>query len=76
MRGKAQVSTYFGNYDRATDWALSLGFVDGRAAILIRNPHDGGFMMAEWRDEQVAQIRDFRYAPWCLPDAEISTMEG
>ncbi|PAQ04228.1 sigma-70 family RNA polymerase sigma factor [Mesorhizobium mediterraneum] len=81
LRGKAEVSTYFGNYDRVTDWALSLGFVDGRPAILIRNPGepDGavrGFMLVEWRDEQVVQIRDFRYASWCLVDAEISAVEG
>ncbi|WP_419693932.1 sigma-70 family RNA polymerase sigma factor [Mesorhizobium muleiense] len=81
MRGKAEVSTYFGNYERISDWALSLGFVDGRPAILIRNPQepDGavrGFMLVEWREERVVQIRDFRYAPWCLIDAEISTMEG
>jgi RNA polymerase sigma factor (sigma-70 family) len=81
LRGKAEVSTYFGNYDRVTDWALSLGFVDGRPAILIRNPQepDGavrGFMLVEWRDERVVQIRDFRYATWCLVDAEISAVEG
>ncbi|RWB05168.1 MAG: sigma-70 family RNA polymerase sigma factor [Mesorhizobium sp.] len=81
LRGKAEVSTYFGNYDRISDWTLSPGFVDGRPAILIRNPQepDGavrGFMLVEWRDERVVQIRDFRYAPWCLVDAEISTVEG
>ncbi|AZO67208.1 MULTISPECIES: sigma-70 family RNA polymerase sigma factor [unclassified Mesorhizobium] len=81
LRGKAEASTYFGNYDRATDWALSLGFVDGKPAILIRNPQepDGavrGFMLVEWRDERVVQIRDFRYATWCLVDAEISPVEG
>jgi RNA polymerase sigma factor (sigma-70 family) len=81
LRGKAEVSTYFGNYDRISDWTLSPGFVDGRPAILIRNPQepDGavrGFMLVEWRDERVVQIRDFRYAPWCLIDAQISTVEG
>jgi RNA polymerase sigma factor (sigma-70 family) len=81
LRGKAEVSTYFGNYDRVTDWALSLGFIDGRAAILIRDPHAPddavrGFMLVEWRDERVVRIRDFRYAPWCLPDAEIIMAEG
>ncbi|WP_165779615.1 sigma-70 family RNA polymerase sigma factor [Mesorhizobium sanjuanii] len=81
MRGKAEVSIYFGNYDRASDWALSLGFVDGRPAILIRNPgeSDGavrGFMLVEWSGEQIVHIRDFRYAPWCLVDAQISTVGG
>ncbi|MER8407642.1 sigma-70 family RNA polymerase sigma factor [Mesorhizobium sp. M0185] len=81
LRGKAEVSTYFGNYDRISDWTLSLGVVDGRPAILIRDPQaaDGavrGFMLVEWRDDQVIQIRDFRYAPWCLVDAEIRAVEG
>ncbi|WP_240992754.1 MULTISPECIES: hypothetical protein [Mesorhizobium] len=52
-----------------------------RPAILIRNPQETGgavrgFMLVEWRGERVVQIRDFRYAPWCLVDAEISTVEG
>ncbi|MER8973601.1 MULTISPECIES: sigma-70 family RNA polymerase sigma factor [unclassified Mesorhizobium] len=81
LRGKAEVSTYFGNYSRISDWTLSLGVVDGRPAILIRDPQaaDGavrGFMLVEWRDDQVIQIRDFRYAPWCLVDAEIRAVEG
>lgn len=75
LSGKAQASTYFGNYDRVSDWALSLGFVDGRPAILIRDPQaDGavrGFMLVEWRGEQVIAIRDFRYAPYCVADADI-----
>lgn len=80
LRGKAQASTYFGNYDRISDWALSLGFVDGRPAILIRDPQaaDGtvrGFVLVEWAGDEIIQIRDFRYAPWCLVDAEIRAVE-
>ncbi|MBA1142741.1 sigma-70 family RNA polymerase sigma factor [Mesorhizobium neociceri] len=80
MRGKAQVSIYFGNYDRASDWALSLGFVDGRPAILIRNPETPesgvrGFMLVDWQDGKVSEIRDFRYAPYCLADAEIRVID-
>jgi RNA polymerase sigma-70 factor (ECF subfamily) len=81
MRGKAEVSTYFGNYSRARDWSLSLGFVDGRAAILIRDPSAPdagirGFMLIEWLDDRVVGIRDFRYAPYCLVDAEIRSVDG
>ncbi|RJT42324.1 sigma-70 family RNA polymerase sigma factor [Mesorhizobium waimense] len=80
LSGKAQASTYFGNYDRASDWALSLGFVEGQPAILIRDPQspDGavrGFMLVEWLDEQVIAIRDFRYAPYCIADADIRFVE-
>lgn len=78
MRGKAQVSTYFGNYGRATDWRLGLGFVDGRPAILSRDPDSGavrGFMLIEWRDGAVVGIRDFRYAPYALEGAEIAARD-
>jgi len=75
LSGKKQASTYFGNYDRASDWALSLGFVEGRPAILIRNPQADnavrGFMLLDWRRDLVAGIRDFRHAPYCLEKADI-----
>jgi RNA polymerase sigma-70 factor (ECF subfamily) len=75
LAGKKEASTYFGNYDRLGDWTLSLGFVDGRPAILIRNPQAGdavrGFMLIDWRGEEVVRIRDFRHAPYCLENAEI-----
>ncbi|RVC45648.1 RNA polymerase sigma factor, partial [Mesorhizobium sp. M4B.F.Ca.ET.088.02.2.1] len=80
LRGKKQASTYFGNYDRVSDWALSLGFVEDRPAILIRDPKAPdsavrGFMLIEWRGEEVAGIRDFRYAPYCLADADIRPVD-
>lgn len=78
MRGKAEVSTYFGNYARMRDWALSLGFVDGMPAILIRDtlaPDAAirGFVLVEWLEDRIVQIRDFRYAPYCLVDADMLT---
>jgi RNA polymerase sigma factor (sigma-70 family) len=76
MRGKAEVSTYYGNYSKAQDWALSLGFVDGRPAILIRNPAEPqagvrGFMLIEWTGDEVGAIRDFRYASYAVDGADI-----
>jgi RNA polymerase sigma factor (sigma-70 family) len=76
MRGKADVSKYFSNYDRAHDWTLSLGFVEGGLAILVRDPKalESGvrnFMLIDWDQEQVARIRDFRYASYCMLDADI-----
>ena len=81
MRGKAEVSTYFGNYSRMQDWALSLGFVDGRPAILIRDPQASdavvrGFMLLEWLDDKVSHIRDFRYASYVIADADIRTLDS
>lgn len=75
LQGKKEASTYFGNYDRIRDWALSLGFVDGRPAILIRNPQADhavrGFVLVDWRGEEVVRIRDFRHAPYCAAEADI-----
>ncbi|TPI46211.1 RNA polymerase sigma factor [Mesorhizobium sp. B2-9-1] len=75
LNGKKEASTYFGNYDRLGDWALSLGFVDGQPAILIRNPqaHDAvrGFMLIDWRGDEVVRIRDFRHVPYCVAEADI-----
>jgi len=55
--------------------ALSLGFVEGRPAILIRNPQADnavrGFMLLDWRRDLVAGIRDFRHASYCLEKADI-----
>ncbi|MDX8500936.1 sigma-70 family RNA polymerase sigma factor [Mesorhizobium sp. VK4C] len=80
LRGKKEASTYFGNYDRISDWALSLGFVDGRPAILIRNPQAGGavrgFVLIDWRGDEVIRIRDFRYAPYCAAEADIRLVSG
>lgn len=80
MRGKAQVSNYFGNYSRVEGWHLALGFVDGRPAILVRDPQAPGgpvrgFMLLEWLGDEVASIRDFRYAPYCLDGADIRLLK-
>ncbi|MDX8519739.1 sigma-70 family RNA polymerase sigma factor [Mesorhizobium dulcispinae] len=80
LSGKKEASTYFGNYDRLSDWALSLGFVDGRPAILIHNPQADnavrGFVLVDWRGDEVAAIRDFRHAPYCVLDADIHAIDG
>jgi len=81
LRGKAEASTYFGNYSRAQDWSLSLGFVDGRPAILVHDPAAAdkavrGFMLIVWREDAVVQIRDFRYAPYCLIDADVRMIDS
>ncbi|UCI26630.1 RNA polymerase sigma factor [Mesorhizobium sp. B2-8-5] len=80
LNGKKEASTYFGNYDRMSDWALSLGFVEARPAILIRNPRAGdtvrGFVLIDWRGDEVVRIRDFRHAPYCVAEADILLTSG
>jgi RNA polymerase sigma-70 factor, ECF subfamily len=75
MRGKAEVSRYFGNYSSAGDWRLVPGLVEGRPAILVFDPETPSgppkyFMLLDWAGDKVATIRDFRYAPYVVDGAQ------
>lgn len=75
MRGKAEMSRYFGNYAKVSDWHLVPGTVEGRPAILVFDPgeRDLGpkyFMLLDWSAGQVAAIRDFRHASYIINGAE------
>ena len=71
MNGKAEVSRYFGNYAKASDWQLVPGLVEGRPAILVFDPGEPGappkyFMLLQWSAGKVADIRDFRHAAYVI----------
>jgi RNA polymerase sigma-70 factor (ECF subfamily) len=76
MRGKAEVSRYFGNYSKAHDWHLAPGLVEGRPAILVFDPgkpsaRPAYFMLLQWSADKVAAIRDFRHASYVADDVEF-----
>lgn len=76
MNGKAEVSRYFGNYDKVADWHLVPGLVERHPAILVFDPGAPGggpkyFMLLQWSAEKVATIRDFRHAPYVIDGAEV-----
>jgi RNA polymerase sigma-70 factor (ECF subfamily) len=75
MNGKAEVSTYFGNYSKVGDWHLVPGLVEGHPAILVFDPNAPGegpkyFMLLQWSADKVATIRDFRHARYVIDGAE------
>jgi RNA polymerase sigma-70 factor (ECF subfamily) len=75
LNGKTEVSGYFGNYSKATDWHLVPGLVEGRPAILVFDPEQPGtapkyFMLLQWSGGKVTDIRDFRHAPYVIDGAE------
>jgi RNA polymerase sigma-70 factor (ECF subfamily) len=75
LNGKTEVSRYFGNYSKVTDWHLMPGLVEGRPAILVFDPDQPGaapksFMLLQWSAGKVAEIRDFRHAPYIIDGAE------
>ena len=76
MNGKAEVSRYFGNYEKAADWHLAPGLVEGHPAILVFDPNEAGgppkyFMLLQWSAGKVATIRDFRHAAYVIDGAEF-----
>ena len=75
LKGKAEVSRYFGNYSKLGDWHLVPGLVEGQAAILVFDPVEAGsgpkyFMLLQWSADKVAAIRDFRHAAYVIDGAE------
>ena len=75
LNGKAEVSRYFGNYAKVSDWHLVPGLVEGRPAILVFDPDAPGaaptsFMLLQWTAGKVAAISDFRHARYILDGAE------
>jgi RNA polymerase sigma-70 factor, ECF subfamily len=59
MIGRAEVGRYFSNYASVHDWQLAAGLVDGRPALIVRDPHNAAgrpayFILLQWLDELAA----------------------
>ncbi len=78
MNGRAEVQTYFSNYDGVRDWYLRAGTVEGRAAALVydreNSPTPQYFILLEWNGERLTFIRDFRYARYVADGAETASL--
>jgi RNA polymerase sigma-70 factor (ECF subfamily) len=75
LNGKAEVSRYFGNYEKISDWHLVPGLVERRPAILVFDPNAPAappkyFMLVNWQADKVATIRDFRHAAYVIDGAD------
>ena len=81
MRGRTEVGGYLHNYAQTNDWQLGPGFVEGRPAILVRDPREETsgpvyFVLLEWEGDKLLGIRDFRYARYAIDGAEVSALGG
>lgn len=69
LNGRRDVSVYFTRYASAPPWRFTLGFAEGRPALLVSAP-DGGdlryVVLLGWAGDKVASIRDFLYAPYIV----------
>jgi len=75
-RGKA-VGMYFGNYARE-NVRLEVRRLDDRlvlAAFVDTAPTPSYVILVDWIDGRVHAIRDFRYVPYILADAELADAE-
>jgi RNA polymerase sigma-70 factor (ECF subfamily) len=75
-RGRGEVGGYFDNYARLTDWQLVPALVDRRPAALVRDALSPPatatyFILLQWAGNQVAGIRDFRFARYAIAGAEV-----
>ncbi len=79
LEGRDQVKEYFHQYSRAGHWRVELGFVDRRPAILVydRNAPSGRpahFVLLDWTDDKLIDIRDFLFAPYAIEGAEVAVL--
>ncbi|HWB74333.1 MAG TPA: sigma-70 family RNA polymerase sigma factor [Nannocystaceae bacterium] len=77
-RGK-EVHRYFSFYAGEPQTRLSVGYADGRPAILV-HPDGAGpaayFVLLEWAGDEVALIRDYRYTRYVAAEAELAALDG
>ena len=71
---------YFHNYKKLHDWLFAPGIVENRPAILVFDPATKSairpiyFLLLTIENEQITDIRDYRYARYVTEDAEITAI--
>ena len=76
LSARGEVSKYFTNYAKVSDWHLIPGFIDRRPGILVRDLADPNgpptyFILLSWDGDGLIGIRDFRYARYAIEGAEL-----
>jgi RNA polymerase sigma-70 factor (ECF subfamily) len=79
-KGRGGFDSYLGNYGKAHNWRLALGFADGRPAVLVQDSetpsgHPRNFILLEWAGDKVLGIRDFSHARYVMADVEVILAE-
>jgi RNA polymerase sigma-70 factor (ECF subfamily) len=76
LNGRGAVSPYFTNYAAMQGWRLAAGIVEGRPAALVHMPDEPDdrpayFILLEWAEGRLIEIRDFYYARYALDSAAL-----
>jgi RNA polymerase sigma-70 factor (ECF subfamily) len=81
VSGRAEVSRYYGNYDKLKDWWFALGVVESRPAAIAFDPVNLSgppiyFVVLQFDGDALTDIKDFRYARYATEGADIVTLEA
>jgi len=72
--GRDKVAPYFTRYAQETNWRYAFGAVEGRPAMLVfasgAMEKPAYFVLIEWRDDRIAAIRDFLFAPYAIESVD------
>jgi RNA polymerase sigma-70 factor (ECF subfamily) len=76
LKGRKDVSVYFTRYRENPNWQAMPGWADGRAVLLVRDPTVAAngvayVIVLDWVGDEIAAIRDFRYAPYVIEGLTI-----
>jgi RNA polymerase sigma-70 factor (ECF subfamily) len=71
LAGREKIGPYFTRYAEVTKWRFALGVVEGRPVMLVFDSmgsmqQPAHFVLLEWRNDRIAAIRDFLFAPYVL----------
>lgn len=71
LEGCDKISPYFTRYAEVTKWRFAFGAIEGRPAMLVFDStglmeRPAHFVLIDWRNDQIAAVRDFLFAPYVL----------
>jgi RNA polymerase sigma factor (sigma-70 family) len=71
LEGRDKIGPYFTRYAEVTKWRFGLGAVEGRPVMLVFDStgsmeRPAHFVLLDWRNDRIAAIRDFLFAPYVL----------
>jgi RNA polymerase sigma-70 factor, ECF subfamily len=76
----SQYFTRYGDIAPREELRAEAGWVDGVPAIAVFRPASSSFpayfIRIDWRDDRVAQVRDFRYVPYIASEAGFKAARG
>lgn len=77
--GRDKIVPYFTRYSTETKWRFFFGAIEGRPAMLVFESgameKPAHFVLVEWRNGEIAAIRDFLFAPYTLESADWVRLE-